>query len=308
VAPALAGWTAELTVDVHEDRAGNVAGGILFGAAAFEGPTHVEHGRRLGGGERRCQFGGIHQWVHVPSLAYRTSSIGPRRRARVNDLVDTTEMYLRTILELEEEGVVPLRARIAERLHQSGPTVSQTVSRMERDGLLTIMDQRHLQLTEGGRAYAIAVMRKHRLAELLLVNVIGLPYEEAHEEACRWEHVMCESVVQRVYELLGRPTRSPYGNPIPGLAKFDASAHSDSRTDAERNLAFPGLAGTVVVSRICESVQTDADVLRQLHIAGVDPGAKVMVAQERDGVRIDRDGDHVRLPREVASRVFVTVG
>jgi Mn-dependent DtxR family transcriptional regulator len=92
----------------------------------------------------------------------------------VNDLIDTTEMYLRTIYELEEEGVVPLRARIVERLGQSGPTVSQTVSRMERDGLLVVSGDRHLELTEAGRARAIAVMRKHRLAERLLVDVIGL--------------------------------------------------------------------------------------------------------------------------------------
>src|SRR5690349_22958233 len=158
-------------------------------------------------------------------------------------------MYLRTVLELEEEGVPALRARIAERLHQSGPTVSQTVSRMERDGLLTVEGDRHLMLTETGRAHAVSVMRKHRLAELLLVNVIGMPYEEAHDEACRWEHVMSESVEQRVYELLGRPTRSPYGNPIPGLEEFDGSVTGAPVSDSERNLAFPGLSGAVVVSR-----------------------------------------------------------
>jgi DtxR family transcriptional regulator, Mn-dependent transcriptional regulator len=225
----------------------------------------------------------------------------------VNDLVDTTEMYLRTILELEEEGVPALRARIAERLHQSGPTVSQTVARMERDGLLSVLGDRHLLLTDLGRAKAVAVMRKHRLAELLLVNVIGMPYEEAHDEACRWEHVMSEAVEQKVYDLLGRPTRSPYGNPIPGLEDFDGEPVSslDPGDGPERNLAFPGLAGKVVVSRICESLQTDADVLRQLHAAGVDPGANVIVAQERDSVIVERDGDSVRLPREVASRVFV---
>jgi DtxR family Mn-dependent transcriptional regulator len=215
-------------------------------------------------------------------------------------------MYLRTILELEEEGVRPLRARIAERLHQSGPTVSQTVARMERDGLLTVQDDRHLVLTDDGRSHAVAVMRKHRLAELLLVNVIGLPYEEAHEEACRWEHVMSDSVEKKVYELLNRPTRSPYGNPIPGLEELDMAAPAElDGAEGERNLAFPGLSGPVVVRRICESVQTDADVLRQLHAAGVDPGVIVTVAQERDGVTIDRSGDTVRLPREVASRVFV---
>ncbi|WP_405426204.1 metal-dependent transcriptional regulator [Micromonospora sp. NBC_00617] len=223
-----------------------------------------------------------------------------------HDLVDTTEMYLRTILELEEEGVPPLRARIAERLQQSGPTVSQTVARMERDGLLTVEGDRHLTLTALGRGSAVSVMRKHRLAELLLVNVIGMPYEEAHEEACRWEHVMSDAVEKRVYELLNRPTRSPYGNPIPGLQELgSAEAETTEAAEGERNLAFPGLSGPVVVRRICESVQKDADVLRQLHAAGVDPGATVTVAQERDGVSIDRSGDRVRLPREVASRVFV---
>ena len=223
----------------------------------------------------------------------------------MNDLVDTTEMYLRTILELEEEGVPPLRARIAERLHQSGPTVSQTVARMERDGLLTVEGDRHLLLTEDGRTAAIAVMRKHRLAELLLVNVIGMPYEEAHDEACRWEHVMSDSVEKKVYELLNKPTRSPYGNPIPGLDVLDDAQVASHGDAAERNLAFPGLTGSVVVRRICESVQTNAGVLRQLHAAGIDPGATVTVAQERDGVTIDRSGDTIRLPREVASRVFV---
>jgi DtxR family transcriptional regulator, Mn-dependent transcriptional regulator len=223
----------------------------------------------------------------------------------LNDLVDTTEMYLRTILELEEEGVPPLRARIAERLHQSGPTVSQTVARMERDGLLTVEGDRHLVLTGAGRAAAVAVMRKHRLAELLLVNVIGMPYEEAHDEACRWEHVMSDSVEKKVYELLNKPTRSPYGNPIPGLDVLDDSPVTSHSAAAERNLAFPGLSGSVVVRRICESVQTNMGVLRQLHAAGIDPGATVTVAQERDGVTIDRSGDKIRLPREVASRVFV---
>ena len=158
----------------------------------------------------------------------------------MNDLVDTTEMYLRTILELEEEGVPPLRARIAERLHQSGPTVSQTVARMERDGLLTVENDRHLVLTEQGRVAAVSVMRKHRLAELLLVNVIGMPYEEAHDEACRWEHVMSDSVEKKVYELLNKPTRSPYGNPIPGLdARCRRLAGGQRRRTARR--AQPGV-------------------------------------------------------------------
>ena len=131
----------------------------------------------------------------------------------VSDLIDTTEMYLRTIFELAEEGILPMRARIAERLGQSGPTVSQTVARMQRDGLVELdEDDRHLELTETGAALATRVMRKHRLAECLLVEVIGLPWEDVHAEACRWEHVMSEAVERRLVEILDHPTSSPFGN------------------------------------------------------------------------------------------------
>src|ERR671919_1591334 len=138
----------------------------------------------------------------------------------MSDLIDTTEMYLKVIFELEEEGIVPLRARIANRLHQSGPTVSQTVSRMERDGLVHVDEDRHLELSDKGRLLAMRVMRKHRLAERLLVDVIGLDWELVHAEACRWEHVMSETVERRLLELLDHPTESPYGNPIPGLSEL----------------------------------------------------------------------------------------
>ena len=134
-----------------------------------------------------------------------------------SDLIDTTEMYLRTVFELEEEGVVPLRARIAERLSQSGPTVSQTVARMERDGLVHVAGDRHLELTDTGRREAVAVMRKHRLAERLLADVIGLDWEDLHIEACRWEHVMSDKVERRIVALLDKPLVCPHGNPIPGL-------------------------------------------------------------------------------------------
>ena len=142
----------------------------------------------------------------------------------MTDLVDTTEMYLRTILDLEEEAIVPLRARISERLGHSGPTVSQTIARMERDGLVVVEGDRHLELTAEGRSKAMHVMRKHRLAERLLADVIGLDWEFVHDEACRWEHVMSEQVERRLIEMLGHPTESPYGNPIPGLDELGVHA------------------------------------------------------------------------------------
>src|SRR5579875_2903771 len=110
----------------------------------------------------------------------RRPSVLERGTFPPHGLIDTTEMYLRTVVALEEEGIVPLRARIAERLSQSGPTVSQTVARMERDGLMRVEGDRQLSLTPTGRALATRVMRKHRLAECLLVSVIGLPWEDVH--------------------------------------------------------------------------------------------------------------------------------
>src|SRR3712207_9053307 len=88
---------------------------------------------------------------------------------------------------------------------------------MERDGLLTVEGDRHLQLSESGRQLATAVMRKHPLAECLLVDVIGLDYADLHEEACRWEHVMSEAGETRVVPPLGHTTPSPFRNPVPGL-------------------------------------------------------------------------------------------
>ena len=137
----------------------------------------------------------------------------------MTDLIDTTEMYLRTIYELEEEGIVPLRARIAERLGHSGPTVSQTVARMERDGLVAVSGDRHLELSDHGRLLATRVMRKHRLAERLLVDVIGLEWEYAHDEACRWEHVMSEKVERKILGLIGGRPRVALRQPDPRPAR-----------------------------------------------------------------------------------------
>ena len=193
------------------------------------------------------------------------------------DLIDTTEMYLRTIYELEEENIFPLRARISERLGHSGPTVSQTVGRMERDGLVVVEGDRHLALTAEGRSKAIQVMRKHRLAERLLADVIGLDWALVHEEACRWEHVMSESVERRIIEMLEHPTHSPYGNPIPGLDELgdhEVGKFSDGVVNIV-NFTL-GAVGPItgVIRRLGEPVQYEVELLEQLRAAGVLPGAK----------------------------------
>ncbi|MEI8259984.1 MAG: metal-dependent transcriptional regulator [Actinomycetes bacterium] len=227
----------------------------------------------------------------------------------MSDLIDTTEMYLRTVFELEEEGVVPMRARIAERLSQSGPTVSQTVARMERDGLVVVGDDRQLELTPAGREAAVRVMRKHRLAECLLVEVLGMPWEEVHAEACRWEHVMSESVERRVYELLHEPTTSPYGNPIPGLDELVpgsvAMAHgamaplSDvAAIDVRR----------VIVRRIAEPLQDNSSVMTLLHRVGAMPGASVTVHRSPGGITVGSAGEYAELSDEVTSHLLVELG
>lgn len=245
---------------------------------------------------------------------------GEEAALTAHGLIDTTEMYLRTIFELEEEDIVPLRARIAERLSQSGPTVSQTVSRMERDGLVLVAGDRQrdrpLSLTPAGRARATEVMRKHRLAECLLLEVIGLPWEELHLEACRWEHVLSDAVERRMLELLGYPVCCPHGNVIPGLEELGVPPEIKARViavEAERVHPMTDVVSSrdvpVIVRRISEQVQSDTDLMLKLKRVGIQPGGEVTLAACDTGVRVTCSGaagnQTADLPRMIAAHVFV---
>jgi DtxR family Mn-dependent transcriptional regulator len=225
----------------------------------------------------------------------------------VSDLIDTTEMYLRTIYELVEEGIVPLRARIAERLHQSGPTVSQTVARMERDGLLTVEGDRHLELTEVGEQLATRVMRKHRLAERLLTDVIGLDWELVHEEACRWEHVISETVERRLLELLDHPTESPYGNPIPGLAELgEDNLGEEFMLDVEPLSKAAGEESSrALVRRISEEMQKDEALMSAMCRVGALPDKTITIQATADGVLVGSGGETAEIFPEAADHIFV---
>lgn len=208
----------------------------------------------------------------------------------MKDLVDTTEMYLRTIYELEEEGITPLRARIVERLEQSGPTVSQTVARMERDGLLRVRPDRSLELTKVGRDRATAVMRKHRLAERLLTDVLKLDIQKVHDEACRWEHVMSDEVEKRVIDVLDNVERSPFGNPIPGLEQLGYRGSTDP-DQGIRVVDLPeGSSTKARLLQVNEVVQVESRLLRELAQAGIHVGSAVEVTN-RDGVITISAGD-----------------
>ena len=223
--------------------------------------------------------------------------------ARMSELIDTTEMYLKTVYELEEDGVLPLRARIVERLDHSGPTVSQTVARMERDGLIRVGEDRALELTEEGRRRAAEVIRKHRLAERLLLDVIGLDRRLIHEEACRWEHVMSEQVEDRLARILQAVDTDPFGNLIPRRGDLcpGPSANEVSADRAARD-------GEVraVVRRVGEPVQADSGLLALLEEAGVVAGAAVVVRAVPQGVRVAAgDGEPVVLRPDLARHLFL---
>ena len=208
-------------------------------------------------------------------------------------LIDTTEMYLRTIWELLEERVTPLRARIVERLQQSGPTVSQTVSRMERDGLLRVIEDRHILLSELGESLATEVMRRHRLAERLLFDVIGLDWSLLHEEACKWEHVIGEAVEDKLFVLLDQPTVSPYGMPIPGVGVTLAEAAAECWRGVSllsTLLARQEPGRSVTVARIGELLQRDRATLEALSAAGVRPGRMVEADQDERRLTLRCEG------------------
>ncbi|WP_029088177.1 metal-dependent transcriptional regulator [Brevibacterium album] len=226
----------------------------------------------------------------------------------MNDLIDTTEMYLKAIVELEEQGIVPLRARIAERLDHSGPTVSQTVARMERDGLVIVDEDRHLELTEDGRRIATHVMRKHRLAERLLADVIGLDWELVHDEACRWEHVMSEQVETRLLAILPEHRTDPYGNPIPGLAELGAEDAAPRAAVSVVRAVKQGRTAGLRIAWLAEPLQVENEVLRQLRQTGIVPGATVTAESDGDYVTLRAEGAEqvLDLPTETAAFVFVT--
>lgn len=219
----------------------------------------------------------------------------------MSDLIDTTEMYLRTIFELQEEGVEPLRARIGERLNQSGPTVSETVSRMQRDGLIELVGGRLLEFTEEGKRLAEQVMRRHRLAECMLVEVLKVPLNEVHEEACKWEHVISDGIEERILNLLGRPSHSPFGNPIPGLTdESDLSGAGKFVTLAQAHGEY------VEIKRIAEPLQHDEEIFRELVSAGLKIGFKTRIQKTDSGWKLV-DAKNVEVQEPHGRHLFVEV-
>ena len=207
------------------------------------------------------------------------------------------EEYLETIFALEEEGIPVIQARLAERLSKAAPSVSEMLDRLEADDLIA-RSSRQITMTPKGAALAQAVVRKHRLAERLLVDIIGLDWDKAHVEAGRWEHVISDDVEDRLVILLGNPTTCPHGNPIPGV---EPSGPEQRRLDE----AQPG--DRIRLERITESVEHEAASLSYLGDHGLTPGTLALIqARAPDGTLTLVVGDDtIALGPAMTQRMFV---
>jgi DtxR family Mn-dependent transcriptional regulator len=201
------------------------------------------------------------------------------------------EEYLETMFSLSEEGVPVIQARIAERLGRSAPSVSEMLDRLREDGYVE-REGRRLSLTESGQALAEKVVRKHRLAERLLVDVIGLEWHKVHREAGRWEHVISDD----------DPATCPHGNPIPG-------SHSPAPSAPVRALTEADTGERVRLFRIGEEVESNLGSLTLLDEGGFIPGVVAMVG-ERDPegsveVTVEGGGEAIRVSRDLSDRLYV---
>jgi DtxR family Mn-dependent transcriptional regulator len=210
------------------------------------------------------------------------------------------EEYLETMLGLDEEGVPVIQARIAERLGRSAPSVSEMLDRLREEGYVD-REGRRLSLTPSGRALAEKVVRKHRLAERLLVDVIGLEWHKVHREAGRWEHVISDDVEARLVELLGDPATCPHGNPIPG-------SHSPAPAVATRALAEVDEGEEVRLLRVSEEVELNLGSLTLLDEGGFIPGVVARVGW-RDGngtMEVTAEGGSpIHVSAALSDRLFV---
>jgi DtxR family transcriptional regulator, Mn-dependent transcriptional regulator len=246
----------------------------------------------------------------------RTSGLAEERlmmTTRPGEGINPEETYLRTLYELAEEGIMPMRARIAERVGHSGTTVSQTVARMARGGLLRVADDRQIRLTADGWRAATAVMRKHRLAERLLADVVGIAWEDVHHEASGLQHVLSEAAERRIAAILVPPLVSPHGNPIPGLKELGLPAAPGDTGVPEvlssvLALAQDITAGTVeaTVIRISERLQADRGTLRAAASAGLVPGRAVSIAAaaSKEEVSVWAGARWLTVDRVTAGHVF----
>jgi len=208
------------------------------------------------------------------------------------------EEYCETIFELREDDVDVIQARVAERLDVSRPAVSEMIRRMETQGLVTI-EGGTIRLTDDGMGLAESVVRRHRLAERFLTDILGLSWAEAHKEAGKWEHVISDNVEQAIVRVLDNPTTCPHGNPIPG-SNYQAP-NSEPLSEVLVGVPF-------VVRRITEELEFAPGLLEFLEESAIQPGnTGTVTAASPDGtLTVEIDGRHVGVGSFASERILVT--
>jgi len=212
----------------------------------------------------------------------------------------TIEDYLQAIYSLEGEGETVISARLARRMRVTPPTAWATVRRMVRNGLVELDAKKVIHLTGEGHRLAEDIVKRHRLAERFLVDVMGLGWAEAHEEAHRFEHAITPRLESRIFALAGNPTTCPHGSPIPGTGGKvapDLVPLNSLSVGEEASLEF-----------ISEELEEDAELLRYLERSGMIPGSRIRVAEVApyNGILVvEREGAPVPLGLAVAAKIRV---
>jgi len=205
------------------------------------------------------------------------------------------EEYLQAIYTLQDEGGPVIAARLADFLDISAPAVSEMVHRLEREGLLRLDARHELRLTQAGQTAADSVVRRHRLAERFLVDVLGYAWWKVHEEAERLEHVMTPEMEERITNVLGDPQTCPHGNPMPGTAARPT-----------RPLGDLGPGERSEIARIPDQFEHEHGFLEYLDSQGLRPGARVgVVRSTADGLRVWIEGKERDVRPDCAQKVWV---
>ncbi len=207
------------------------------------------------------------------------------------------EEYCECIYELREDDVDVIQARIADRLQVSRPAVSEMIRRLEAEQLIEVIGGK-ISLTEGGIVLAEQVVRRHRLAERFLTDMLGLPWADAHHEAGKWEHIISDAVEAAIDRVLGSPTTCPHGNPIPG-SRYLAPA-STPLCDLLVGQRF-------TVNRIPEELEFTPGLLDFLEASSIQPGhTGVVTAASPDGtITVEIEGHHVGIGAFASARILV---
>jgi len=224
----------------------------------------------------------------------------------------TVEEYLETIYNMAMEGEVVIGARLAEKFRVSPPTVTEMLKRLVRDGYVEMDNKRQVTLTEAGNQAAEAVLRRHRLTERFLVDMLGMQWHQVHEEACRLEHFISGAVEARVISSLNNPTTCPHGNPIPGSVPNARTYLKDQHAIRLSALAV-GQSATILC--ISEVVEDEEALVLYMHEKGLTPGTQITVLapddpsgeEQEENFMLQVDRHEVYISKSSAAKIWVTL-